>query len=106
MNVPANSEVGLVAAMVEAAHGDSKDEQDSDSGATFHRSHARTGMIAYKTASPGTSVEVANGTILSVDGFGTIKVGMDQPGSTTKPDSEDGCRRVCVRTFAEPDIHP
>ena len=32
-----------------------------------------------------TTVEVANGTILPVNGFGTIEVDLDQPGTTTKP---------------------
>ena len=78
-----------------AAHGDGKEEWNSDSGATFHMSHTRTGMTAYKKASPGTSVEVADGTILPVDGFGTIEMDLDQPGS----------RRGCARTFAEPAVH-
>ena len=42
-------------------------------------------MIAYKKALTGTTVEVANGTILPVDGFGTIEVDLEQPGTTTKP---------------------
>ena len=42
-------------------------------------------MTAYKKASAGTTVDVADGTILPVDGFKTIKVDLDQPGTTTKP---------------------
>ena len=42
-------------------------------------------MTAYKKAPAGTTVEVANGIILPVDGFGTIKVDLDQLGTTTKP---------------------
>ena len=42
-------------------------------------------MIAYKKAPAGTTVEVADGTILPMDGFGTVKVDLDQPGTTTKP---------------------
>ena len=38
---------------------------------TFHTSHTRAGMAAYKKASPETTVEVADRTILPVDGFGT-----------------------------------
>ena len=38
-NVPANSEVGLVAAMIGAARGDGKEEWDLDSGASFHMSY-------------------------------------------------------------------
>ena len=48
-------------------------------------SHARAEIAAYKKASPGTTVEVADGTILLVDGFGTIDVDLDQPGTVTKP---------------------
>ena len=42
-------------------------------------------MTAYKRASPGTTVEVADGTILPVGGFGTIEVDLGQPDTTTKP---------------------
>ena len=41
-------------------------------------------MSAYKMASPGTTVRIADGNILPVDGFGRIEVGLDQPGHTTK----------------------
>ena len=85
MNVPANSEVGLMAAIVGEAHGEDKEKSDSDSDAIFHMSHTRTGMIAYRKASPGTTVEVAYGTILPVDGFGRVEMDLDQPGTTTKP---------------------
>ena len=53
------------------------------SGATFHISHTRAGMSAYKKASPGTTVENADGNILQVDGFGRIEVDLDQPSLTT-----------------------
>ena len=82
LNVPAKAPA---AAMVGAAHGDRKEKWESDSGATFHASHSRAGIIAYKKAPAGTTVEVASGTILPVDGFGSIEVDLDQPGSTTKP---------------------
>ena len=59
-------------------------EWESDSGATFHMSRTRAGMSAYKKASPGTNVEIADGNILPVDGFGRIEVDLDQPGHTTK----------------------
>ena len=42
-------------------------------------------MTAYKKVPAGTTVETADGTILPVDGFGTVEVDLDQPGSTTKP---------------------
>ena len=77
-------EVETVATMVGAARGDRKEEWESDSGATFHMSHTRAGMSAYKKASPGTNVEIADGNILPVDGFGRIEVDLDQPGHTTK----------------------
>ena len=41
-------------------------------------------MSAYKKASPGTTVEIADGNILLVDGFGRIEVDLDKPGHTTK----------------------
>ena len=41
-------------------------------------------MSAYKKASPGTNVEITDGSILPVDGFGRIKVDLDQPGHTAK----------------------
>ena len=75
----------MAAAMVGAAHGDGKRERNLDSGATFHMSHTRAVMTIYKKASAGTTVEIADGTILPVDGFGTIEVDLDQPGNTTKP---------------------
>ena len=83
INVPANSEIGLVAATIGAARGDGEEEWDSDSGASFHMSHTRAGMTAYKKAPAGTTVEVADRTILPVDGFGTVEVNLDQPGTTT-----------------------
>ena len=73
-----------MAAMVGAARCDRKEEWESDSGATFHMSHTRAGMSAYKKASPGTNVEITDGNILPVDGFGRIEVDLDQPGRTTK----------------------
>ena len=84
LTVPAVPEVRAVAAMVGAARSDRKEEWESDSGATFHMSHTRAGMSAYKKASPGTNVEIADGNILPVDGFGRIEVDLDQPGHTTK----------------------
>ena len=49
------------------------------------RSTCRTpGMSNYKKASPGTSIEIADGNTLPVDGFGRIEVDLDQPGRTTK----------------------
>ena len=74
----------VVAAMVGAARGDRKEEWESDSSATFHMSHTRAGMFAYKKASPRTNVEIVDGNILRVDGFGRIEVDLDQPGHTTK----------------------
>ena len=82
--MPAVPEVRVVAAMVVAARGDRREEWESNSGATFHMSHTRAGMSAYKKASPGTTVEIADGNILPVDGFGRIEVDLDQPGHTTK----------------------
>ena len=39
MNVPANTEVGLVGVMTGDARGDAKEEWDSYSGASFHMPH-------------------------------------------------------------------
>ena len=47
-------------------------------------SHTRARMSAYKKASPGTTVEIADGNILPVGGFERIEVGLDQPGHTAK----------------------
>ena len=85
INVPANSEVGLVAETIGTACGDGKDEWDSDVGVSFHMFHTQAIMSAYKKAPAGTTVEVADGTISPVDGFGTVEVDLDQPGTTTKP---------------------
>ena len=74
INVPANTEVGLVAATTGEPRGDGKEEWDSDSGASFHTSHTQAGMTAYRKTPTGTAVEVADGTILPVDGFGTVEV--------------------------------
>ena len=84
LTVPAVPEVRAVAAMVGAARGDRKVEWESDSGATLHMSYTRAGMSAYKKASPGTTVEIADGNILPMDWFGRIEVDLDQPGHTTK----------------------
>ena len=84
LTVSAVLEVRAVAAMVGAARGDRKEEWESNSAATFHMTHTRAGMIAYKKASTGTNVENADGDILPVDGFGRIEVDLDQPGHTTK----------------------
>ena len=48
-------------------------------------SHTQTGMTAYKKTPLGKTIEVAEGTILPVDEFGTVEVELDQPGTTTKP---------------------
>ena len=74
-----------MAIMVREAHEYSKEEWDSDSDATFHPPQTRTGMAAYKKASPERTVEVTDETIIPVDGFGTIQLDLDQPGTTTKP---------------------
>ena len=84
LTVPVVPEVRAVAAMGGAARSDRKEEWESDSGATFHMSHTRAGMSAYKKASPGTNVEIADGNVLPVDEFGRIEVDLDQPGRTTK----------------------
>ena len=41
---------------------------------TFYMPHTLAGMIAHKKTPTGTTVEVDNGTILPVDGFGTIEM--------------------------------
>ena len=52
---------------------------------SFHISHTQTRMTAYKKALAETTVEVADEIILPVDGFETVEVDLDQPGTTTKP---------------------
>ena len=47
-------------------------------------SHTHTGISAYKKASPGTTIEIADGNILPVDGFGRTEVDLGQPSHTTK----------------------
>ena len=42
-------------------------------------------MTAYKKTPAVTTAEVADGTILPVDGFGTVEVYLDQLGTTSKP---------------------
>ena len=85
IKVPANDEVGLVAATTEAARGDGKKEWDVDPGASFHVSHTQAGMSAYKKAPAGTAVEVADGTVLPVDGFRKVEVDLDQQVTRAKP---------------------
>ena len=85
MKVPANSKVRLTAAVVGAGNGDGKEEWDSGSGASFHMSHTQAGVTAYKKAPAGTTIEVADGTILPVDGFETVDAYMNQPGTTETP---------------------
>ena len=82
--VPVVPEMRAVAAMVGEARCDRKEEWESDSGATFHMLHTRAGMSAYKKASQGTTVEIADGNVLPVHGFGRIEADLDQPGHTTK----------------------
>ena len=77
LTVPAVPKLRAVAAMVGAVRGDRKEEWESDSGAIFHMSHTGAGMSAYKKASPRTTVEIADGNILPVDGFGRIEVDLD-----------------------------
>ena len=83
LTVSAVLEVRAVAVMMGAGRGDRKEEWEPDSGATFHMSHTRAGMSPYKEASPGTNVEIADGNILPVNGFGRVEVDLDQPGHTT-----------------------
>ena len=47
--------------------------------------HTQAGLTTYKKAPAGTTVEVADRTILLVYEFGTVEVDLDQPGTTTKP---------------------
>ena len=84
INMSASTEMGLVAATTGAAREDGKGEWDSDSGVSFHMFHTQAGMTAYKKAPAGTTVEIADGTILPVDGL-TVEVDLDQAGTTTKP---------------------
>ena len=44
----------------------------------------QAGMTAYQKAPTGATVEVTDGTILPVDGSGTVEVDLAQPGTTTK----------------------
>ena len=85
IDVAANAEVGLVSAMTGAAREDGKEEWDSDSGASFPMSHTQAGMTADTKAPVRTTGEVADKTILPIDGFGTVEVDLDHPGTTTKP---------------------
>ena len=85
INVPANAEVELVAATTGAARLDGKEKWDPESRASFHMSHTLAGMTAYEKVPPGTTAEVADGTILPIDGFGTVEVDLDQSSATTKP---------------------
>ena len=64
---------------------DRKEEWDSDSDASFHMSNIQAGMTTHKKVPAGTTVEVADDTILPVDGFGTVEMDLDQPGTTTEP---------------------
>ena len=85
INVPANSEVRLVTATIGETRGDGKGGWDSDSCASFRMSYKQAGMTASKKAPAGMStVEVSEGTSLTVDEFGTVEV-VDQSGTTTKP---------------------
>ena len=69
-------------------------------------SHTRAGMSAYKKVSPGTNVEIADGNILPVDGFGRIEVDLDQPGHTTKMvKMDDVAYQVCAKTLPEPAVY-
>ena len=104
INEPANAELGLVAATTRAARGDGKEGWDSDSGVSFHIFHTMDEITAYKKAPAGTTVEVADGIILPVDGFGTVEVYLNQPGTASKPVKMVSV--VYARTFAEPAIHP
>ena len=77
----------------------SKKEGDSDSGVLFHMSHKPAGVTAYKKVAAGTTVKVADGTILPVYGFGTtVKIDLDQSGTTTEP--------VKMVSIAKPAVHP
>ena len=85
MKISVNFEVGLMSAMAGAACEGSQKDLESNFGATLFMPHNRPGMTAYKKAPPGTTTEVADETILPVDGFETIEVDLDQSGSTTEP---------------------
>ena len=47
-------------------------------------SNIQAGMTTYMKVPAGTTVEVVDDTILPVDGFGTVEMDLDQPGTTTK----------------------
>ena len=72
--VPAVPEVRAVTAMVGTTRSDRKEELESDYGATFHMSHTRAGMSAYKKASPGTNVEIADSYISVVGSLVCMRI--------------------------------
>ena len=92
INVPANAEVGLVAATRGETRGEGKEEKYSDSDASFHMSHTQAGMAAYKKAPAGTTIEVADGTTLPVAGYYDEARG-------------EGFHCVYAMTFVEPAVH-
>ena len=85
IHLPANAEVGLVAATTGAARRDGKEKWDSDSGASFQMSRTQARTIAYKKEPAGMIAEVADGTIMPADVCGTVGGDLDQPDTTTKP---------------------
>ena len=48
-------------------------------------SHTQAEMTVYKEAPLGTTAEVADGTSLTVDGYGTVELDLNQPDTTAKP---------------------
>ena len=69
-----------------------------------NNNNTRAGMSAYEKASLGTNVEIPDGSILPVDGFGRIEVDLDQPSHTTNMVKMDDV--AYVPGLPEPAVYP
>ena len=55
----------------------------ADSGSTGHMTPDATPLTEYKPAAPGDMVEVADKTLLPVQGYGGLALELQQPGGIT-----------------------
>ena len=57
--------------------------RNADLGSTEYTTPDATALTEYKPAAPGDTVEVADKTLLPVQGYGGLKLGLQQPGGIT-----------------------
>ena len=82
--------------------------RNADSGSTEHMTPDATALTEYKPAVPGGMIEVADKTLLSVQGYGGLTLELQQPGGITAVTLQNiahvpalGCNLLSMRRASE-----